>query len=172
VAAETQISDFTGDSAIADTDVFWKESATNVNEKITGSELKAAVAPIFGSEFQQESSLTESQSTSDAFTQKVRLTTPSGLTAGKYRIGVQYSWWSSSSTQDFIAQVQLNDTTVLWSHQQEPQDTGSDQKVRSAGFIYYDLSAGVNTIDLDWRGSLSGNTYAIADARLEFWRVE
>ena len=102
--------------------------------------------------------------------QKLKLTT-GNLPAGLYRIGWSYRWWFHNTGRDFEGRVQLNNHIDLMLHQQEPKDTGSDQKHRAAGFAYYSLS-GVNEIDIDYCSSSSGYTAMIAEARLELWRVD
>jgi len=131
-----------------------------------------AEAALFGSPFYEGSSLTESQNATITWAQKLRLTIPDTAPSGKYRVGVQYAWWHSSSTQDFEGQVEENDTTQKWLHKQEPSDTGDDQRQRAAGFFYTQHTTGTaRTFDLDFRTSIAGNTAAILDARLECWKV-
>ena len=127
--------------------------------------------PVFGTEAQDEESLSESQNSTTTWEQKVRITMPAETPAGKYRIGVSYNWWYSSSTQDFEGRVQVDDTTEVFTHKEEPQDTGTDQRRAASGFAYVDLTAAAHTIDLDYRSALGGNTAGILNARLEVWRV-
>ena len=122
---------------------------------------------IYGSEFQQSSSDSESSTTSTTFVQKMRMTT-SSLPSGTYRIAWYYEWRLTITTNDFKAQVQINDTITLMEHQQEPQDSGDDQYNNHSGF-YYSTGSGVLNIDIDY-SSGSGTAY-IRRARLEIWRV-
>jgi hypothetical protein len=121
---------------------------------------------VFGSEFQQASSDTESSTTSATFQQKLRLTTGT-LPSGTYRIGFYCETWQSGLADLAEWQVELNDTTVLATGLNEPED--GDERWDHGGFVYQSLS-GSNTIDLDWRQQ-GGSTAYIRRARLEIWRV-
>lgn len=101
---------------------------------------------------------------------KVRLTTPS-VPAGDYRIGWSYTWNLDSTANDFIAIIEEDDTTIIYTHRQEPQDAGSDQENAGGGFGNRTLTAGVHTFDLEFQPSVGGDTARIAQARLEFWSV-
>lgn len=111
------------------------------------------------------------------YSQKLRLTT-ANLTPGIYRIGWSYAWNLDSTVHNFLARIELDDTTEYLLHEQEPADrtgtfmgTGSDQKHRASGFFVATLS-GIHTIDLDWgRTGPNGIETSIWDARIEIWRV-
>jgi len=91
------------------------------------------------------------------------------LPEGTYRIGWYYEWASSSSSSDFRARIQLNDTTDLMYQSQEAKDPGTDQSMPLCGFSYQELESGDHNIDLDyWHES---STAYIQKARLEIWRV-
>ncbi|MFO7970101.1 MAG: hypothetical protein R6U15_08350 [Candidatus Izemoplasmatales bacterium] len=144
------------------------DSLVSVNQS-TG-EFKYKNFPIFSTYFQEASDLTLSQTTSESFQQKLRMTTPS-LPVGKYRIGFVYTWQYGLASNDFKARIQVNDTDTIMQHQEEPKDQFADQIRYNSGFIYYNVSvAGVLNIDLDYCGN-SGNTASIANVRLEIWRV-
>lgn len=142
-----------------------------VGPGVTVTDAGAGVADItisvYGSEFQEASSDTESSTTSSTFQQKLRMTT-SSLPSGTYRIAWYYEWRLTITTNDFKAQVQINDTITLMEHQQEPQDSGDDQYNNHSGF-YYSTGSGVLNIDIDY-SSGAGTAY-IRRARLEIWRV-
>jgi len=125
----------------------------------------------FGSEFDEVSDNTESSTTSTSYQQKLRLSTAS-IPAGKYRIGWRYSWSGSSSSLDFRAQIELDDTTQLMYHSQEPKDPGTDQSHQTCGFVYVTFnSSGSHTIDLDYRAENSSGRAYIRDTWIEIWRV-
>ena len=141
-------------------------AASNAKKKVQLGNLPT----VFGSEFSEGSSDGESSTTNTSFQQKLRLTTGS-LPSGKYRVGWSYEWSFSSTSYDFKAQVQINDSTTIAEHQEEPQDSGSDQWHKAGGF-YYHTGSGVLNIDIDYcRSSSSGGTAYIRRARLEIWRV-
>lgn len=125
---------------------------------------------VFGTEFQQASSDSESSTTSTTFAQKLRMTT-SSLPSGTFRIAWYYEWKHTNTNHDFIGQVQINDTITIMEHQEESQDSGDDQYHNLGGF-YYLIGSGILNVDIDYsRSSSSGGTSYIRRARLEIWRV-
>jgi uncharacterized lipoprotein YehR (DUF1307 family) len=122
--------------------------------------------------FQQTSDETETSTTAviPTFTQKIRLTTTS-LASGNYYITWYYEWRFTNATNDFVARVQINDTTTIMEHQQEPIDTGADQSYNVSGFYYAVALSGVNTIDLDFARSSASGTAFMKRARLAIWRI-
>jgi hypothetical protein len=121
--------------------------------------------------YQQNSDDTETSTTSTAptFTQKLRLTTNT-LVSGNYIITWYYEWKYTSNTTDFLARVQLNDTTTIMEHQQEPSDAGTDQAYVASGWYYGPTLSGVYNIDLDFARNGGGTSY-MRRARLSIWRV-
>jgi len=125
-------------------------------------------ATIFGASFQNAESLTQSDTTSGTYQQKLRMTTPS-LPVGRYRVGWNFEWLHSSGAGDFQTRVQVNDTTDLMVGNMEPQEVVAWHPV--GGFAYFDVaSPAVLNIDLDY-SSENANTASIRRARLEIWRV-
>ena len=137
----------------------------SIDASVSGT---ATVNNIFGSYFSQGSSDGESNTTNTGFQQKLRLTTAS-VPAGTYRIGWYYEWSNNGTTYDFRAQVQIDDTTTIMSHNEELKDATT--YTSQGGFYMATLTAGVHNIDLDYSSENSGNTSYIRRARLEFWRV-
>jgi hypothetical protein len=121
---------------------------------------------VFGSEFQQTSSESESGTTSWSWQQKVSMTT-GNLPSGTYRIGFYNETRQSSSAGQVAWRVQLNNTTTIAEASQEPDDY--TDTFSYSGFQYFSLS-GVNTIDMDYYRGYTGTAY-ISRARLEIWRV-
>ena len=109
-----------------------------------------------------------SSTTSKSPQRKLRMSI-SDLPEGRYRIGWYYEFAHSSSSQDFRARVQLDDSIDLMEHLQELKDAGTDQSNMGCGFSYQDLIAGDHTIDLDYWAE-NGTAY-IKNAKLEIWRV-
>ena len=124
----------------------------------------------FGDFYTNAESLGQSSDGSGGFVQKVRLTTPA-VSAGDYRIGWNYTWGQENTGDDFIAEIDQDDGTILYRHQQEPKDGGTDQQNAAGGFAQTTLTAGVHTFDLDFQTSDAGNDARIVQARLEFWSV-
>jgi len=151
-------------------DLFVSGSITDGTNSATVEQLVAG-ASVFGQNADHAESDGESSTTSTSFQNKLNLTTDT-LPVGKYRIGWNYEWNLNSLSDDFEARVQVNNTTDIMEHVQEPKDSGSDQWSNKGGFGVYDLtSEGVLSIDLDYR-SPSADTAKIRRARLEIWRVE
>jgi len=115
------------------------------------------------------------QTTTATLTTGLTLTTPS-IPAGRYRIGWFYEWGYDDISSDFVAQVQIDDTTTLMDQNSEPSDSfgggpgGTDQRHPTSGFAYANLNTGVHFIDLDFGGS-GGITSTLWRARLEIRRV-
>lgn len=96
--------------------------------------------PVFGTEFYEIADENESTTTSSNFQQKIRLNADN-LTGGKYRLGWYYEWGYEDTRNDYEGRIQINDTTTVMEHREEPQDTGTDQYHTSGGFVNLDLSA-------------------------------
>lgn len=136
------------------------------------------VTPIFGSHNDEDEKSTQ-QTTTNENTNGVnyhRFTTQN-IPAGKYRIGWFYVWRFSSTGDEFMARVRVDSDNSLiltpedW-HQQEPKDSGSEQKFHTSGFGYVTFtSAGTHTIDLDFRRDGGGGTAFLFANRFEIWRV-
>lgn len=101
---------------------------------------------------------------------KVRLTTPV-IPAGEYRIGWSYTWGLSNTANDFQAIIEENDTTIIYTHRQEPKDAATTQQNPGGGFGNRTLIAGVHTFDLEFQPIVGGDEARIAQARIEFWSV-
>jgi len=116
------------------------------------------------------------QTTTATLVNGLTLTTPS-IPAGRYRIGWYYEWGYDSTTSNFNAQVQLNNTTTLMNHNAEPSDSGgggpggTDQRFPVSGFSYVNLTAGIHFIDVDYGGTGFGVAATLWRARLEIRRV-
>jgi len=125
---------------------------------------------VYGSEVQYNSSESYSSTTSTSWQQKLRLTT-SSLPSGVYKIEWYYEWGYSSTSRDFKGRVQINDSTTIMEHREEPQDSGSDQYRPLCGFYYAESLSGVKNIDLDYCSGSSGYTSRIRRARLSIFRI-
>lgn len=97
---------------------------------------------------------------------KMTVTVP----AGSYRISWHVDWSHSAADTDFIFRVQLDDTTIVDQHSQEPKDQNSVHE--GSGFRVMVLTAGTHFIDLDFATESAGDTASMHDADLEFWRVK
>lgn len=100
--------------------------------------------------------------------------------AGLYRISWYYVWSSDTTTNDFKARIQVDNTEIIHFHRQEAKDAGgpgfggTDQRIPTTGFAYVQLTAsGVpHEIDIDIMASQNGREAAIHTASIECWRVE
>ena len=106
---------------------------------------------------------------------------------GIYRLFFRYTWSLNSTGDDFIARLQLDDTTNLVEFVTEPQDaggtgvtlpivgggstsTGTNQRFTKTGLEMLTLTAGSHFIDLDWRCSASNTEATIYKAQLTIER--
>jgi hypothetical protein len=127
---------------------------------------QVSIKNVFGSEYQSAKDDTESSTTSSSFQQKLRLTT-TDLPEGDYIIHFYCETWQSNAADAVEWQVELNDTTVIATAEQEPDDI--NDRFSYGGHDILTLS-GVNTFDIDWREQ-RGSTAYIRRARLVLWRV-
>jgi len=141
-----------------------------VTEDSTSDVTVSLSLPVFGTKFHEASSDTESSTTSTTYQQKLRLTTTDLPSSAKYRIAWYYEWQHTDYRNDFRARVQINDSTTIMEHRQEPQDSGTDQWHSCSGFAYT-TESGILNIDLDYNSSSSSDTSSIRRAKLELWRV-
>lgn len=137
-----------------------------------------SLVPVFGSEYLYIEDETVSITTSTTFQEKLSLSTPATLPAGTYRIGWSYRFNHNNNGNDFEGRVQLDNTTDIDFVKVEPKDSagnfggsGSSQRYVVSGFKNVVLTAGVHTIDIDYRTDSGGINSAIWEARIEFWRV-
>jgi len=147
-------------------DLFVSGSLTNGTQSVTVAEIVAG-ASYFGKNYKSAESEGEDTTTSQAYVQKLRLTTDD-LPSGTYRIGWSFEGQGESLVDSFQARVQLNNTTDLMNLSRESKD--ASDYIQYSGFKHSALS-GVNDIDLDYQSS-GGDTMKIRKARLEIWRVE
>jgi hypothetical protein len=137
-----------------------------IDDTVSGT---ATILPKFGSWYSYTIADGQTDTTSISWIQKARISV-NGIPTGYYRIGWCYEWQYTNVNTDFQAQVQINDTTTIASHREEPQDAGTDQWRSAGGFYYAYLTEGNHYVDLDFRSSNTSYTASIRNARLEFWR--
>ena len=129
------------------------------------------VSLVYGTEFSQEVNIAESTTSNTAFTNKMSLSTAS-IPAGTYRVGWYYNWAYSVNTSNFLARVQIDDTTTIHEQTEQPTVSGNSQENVSSGFGYVTFSTNAtHTIDLEFAASNGAHTSYIKNSRLEFWRV-
>jgi hypothetical protein len=146
------------------------DNNTYVCNGFSWTQLGGLAGGIFGTSYTYAESVAESINNATIYQQKLRLTTPS-LPAGNYRISWFYNWSHGGGNNNFLARVQVDDTTGIFNHTQEPQDTAAGQANVVSGFIYTSLTAGAHNIDLDFASSSNGSTARMSNARLEIYRV-
>ena len=145
------------------------------------------IGDIFGNWFQEAEDTTFQSTTGIAFTEALKLTTPSIFQAGTYLIQWFYVWSYGATSSDFLGRVQVDDTTDLINpdavdgnqgvHREEPSDAGggsdggTDQRFVSSGSAVVALTSGVHTIDVDYASSSAGRVASIHHVRLMIWRV-
>lgn len=124
---------------------------------------------------------------STSFQQYLRLTTTIPET-GNYKVSWSATWSYNNTSTDFLAQLELDDTTVIDDFRREPQDssgtgitvtnllggtfnTGTNQRLKYSGEDVLNIAAGSHTIDLDLAGSATSNeaTFYRACISIERW---
>ena len=125
---------------------------------------------VFGTEVQYVQDLISTSTTStDYSARKLRLTTPSSLPAGTYRIGFSCQAHVNSKMNNSKVRGQVDDTDTLFERVQTQTDSADYLLV--AWFCYRVLASGAHNIDLDYASSNSGLALYIQDAHIELWRV-
>ena len=130
-------------------------------------------ANVLGTDFHHASTTntdTWDSTTSTSPLQILRLSTPSNMIAGTFKISWYFEWSRSNNTADFRSQIQIDDTTTVMNHSQELQDPGTDQMLNNSGFYIGSLTSGIHNIDLDYWAENA--TSYIRRARLEIYRIE
>lgn len=124
---------------------------------------------IFGTEFQRFEDLTQSSTTSGNYVEKASFNT-TALPAGQYYIRCQYRWRQNNTGDDFRARLQIDDSTTLFEHQQEPKDGLADQRLWFRWDDVISVIGGSLQLDVDF-SQVAGNTATISDVTLLLWRV-
>jgi uncharacterized membrane protein len=109
---------------------------------------------------------TESTTGSTTYVEKLKMTT-SNLPAGNYRIGYSLELGSDNKQRSEF-RVQLDDTTTL-AEAGTAQARNSDEYMAYSGFTVVALTAGVHTIDVDFRRV--ANNALIRRVRVELYLV-
>jgi len=109
----------------------------------------------------------ESSTTNTNFQQKLRLS--STTDAGTYIVMWYYEWRYKDGNFEFKAQLQIDDTTTLMEHKEQPTKVSS--WAPATGFKRVSLTGAPHDIDLDYSSSKNGKEALIRRARLELWRI-
>ena len=129
----------------------------------------AGSAASFGENHKEESKTTTDSTTSESPQLRQSMSTGT-IPAGKYRIGWFYQWRYSGGSNNFKAQIEIDDTTQAMYQEEEAKDYQSDIRYNDSGFYYATFaSSGNHTIDLDYWGE--GNTAYMYNSRLDIWRI-
>ena len=123
---------------------------------------------IFGSDFNFVDDAPEINTTNRTLTLASSLTVNS-IPAGSYRIGFQYNWYITSTAFDFIAEVNIDNITVIHRQVERIASSAFDQFQEVNGFYITNLSSGNHTINLNYYGT-GGRAY-IGERHIEFFRV-
>ena len=136
----------------------------------------------FSTNFELFQSAGVSSTTLNTFQDKISGTT-GVLPAGLYEVATSYSWNFNSVTNDFVAQLLVDGTSVESSafdmHRQEPQDsaggvagTGTDQAHGFSRVDYLSLAAGTHTVVLQYMSAQAGISASIWSAKVSLKRVQ
>ena len=122
---------------------------------------------VFGDEFDETSSDSESSTTSGSPQTKVTLAATGLVSAHKYRVGWSFEWRHNSAASRANYRVTINGDTID-ELTVEPKDVNNWHQ--AGGYMYVSGYTGANDIDIDYWSDTSNTTY-IRRARLEIWRV-
>jgi len=124
--------------------------------------------PTFGTYYGWGGDTSAQSTNSTSWVQAVRVNVPS-IPDSYFRVGWYFEWRRNTASNDFKAQVQIDDTETIMSMNEESKDVNSWHP--ASGFAILDLSTGTHTIDVDFAGETTGNTSYIRNIRIEYWRV-
>lgn len=160
----------------------WVNSVTgNVFILVDGTNNAAVWRPVtphvMGGYIVDGASLTTTTHNDTAYVEKLSVVTPS-VEAGDYVIWYSYNWNIDSTSQDFDARIQVDNTTTVHHHVEEATDasgdydnTGSGQQMPASGWAKVTLTAGVHTIDLDFVAPAANVPVSMWNARILVQRV-
>jgi len=133
------------------------------------NQLKKTPRNWYGEEYGFVQSMGESNTTSTSPVQKLTLNVPTGVVPGDYKVVVSYTWYQSSPSQDFRAEVRL-DSSQIYYHSQEVQQNGTTQKIPATKPIFISISDNSvsHSIVLNYWSENSGARSYIKDATLEY----
>lgn len=126
------------------------------------------VAPtVFGQNYQNVDSITESTTTLAIFQDKINFITPS-IPSGTYRFDYSYMWQTPTNT---TCEYQVVIDGVVRSGVRAYRVTHTSVYGGDAGYFDLVLTAGTHTVSLQWRAQAAGNTAKIKEARISLFRV-
>lgn len=164
----------------------WVNSTTgNAFILVDGTTANAVWRPVtphvMGGFIVKGESLPVTTTNSTDFIQKLRITSPTTIEAGDYVLYYQYQWNIDTTSQNFTAQIQMDDTTVLFTHVEEATDstgdwesTGSAQRMPVSGFKFVTLSDATpveHTFDLDFKSPSSNFPASMWNAQMFLQRI-
>lgn len=121
-------------------------------------------------DFGKISLVSQSSTISKSYIQHLRLDFPY-LNSGIYKVSWSYEWRLTGTTSyDFKARLQVDNSDTIMENRQEPKNGGSDQWHQSSGFGYIGLEEGSHFFDLDYCRSHKGTAY-IRRAHIEVWGI-
>lgn len=124
-------------------------------------------APVFGQYYTYAESLELSSNDTVTYVEKLKLTTPA-VVGGTYRAGVSFEISGLSPNKAIAYRVQLDDTIDLLIDEDLVSENLTTIAVGVGDLV---LTAGVHTIDIDYRRVDVGGTAYIKNAQLEIWRI-
>ncbi|MFH1714697.1 MAG: hypothetical protein ABH857_00660 [Elusimicrobiota bacterium] len=92
---------------------------------------------VFGKEFQYIESAALSTNATTTWAEKTSLSV--SVPQGIYRVGWSYAWYHASASNNFLARIQLDNTTTIMSHVEEPKDAATTQAHYTSGFAYINI---------------------------------
>lgn len=111
--------------------------------------------------------LSESSTTSTDYQPKLRLTT-SSLPAGVYRAAWYSGVKANASSKIVVARVIIDSDPA---QEIGSIESGGNSYIPFSGFSHNTLTAGVHTIDINFKCGMASMTAYIRNARIELWRI-
>jgi len=136
-------------------------------------QVKKAKRNWYGYDNDYATSMGQSNTTSTSPQLKLTMNIPTGVIEGTYKIIVSYTWYTSSGSQDFRAEVTL-DSNQIYYQSQEVQQNGTTQKIPATKPIFVEINDNTisHPIELNYWSENTSNRVYIQDATLEYLLVK
>lgn len=98
--------------------------------------------------------------------------TASGLTAGTYRLGWNFTWRYNLATTSYWAEMFIG-TTSSWQVIEEPSEVGANERQSASGFAYINVTGSTQIFDLRQRVETAATnvTASMYERFIELWKV-
>jgi len=136
-------------------------------------EVDETSASVFGTEYNTNSSLGSSTTSSTTFQEKLSLVISPAIPAGDYFIGWNFEYQLNNDRSKCEFRIQIDNTTKVLATDPRSGQDDTDGYRHVGGYRSFSLTNATHTIDLDYRRLNSDNngSVTIREAVLMLWRI-